>query len=110
VRIYPKAKSVLVQAACIKDRGLPGKGVDGLSIAPLRKGELAKYGYSAHGSRETRHAALKKAIDVYGALGVFRKLDAITKLTIRTAPDAHKIFKADRNWVEKTYSFKSQAK
>jgi len=105
-RVYPEAKSVLVKAKCVEDKGLPGKGgPGGETIAPLRKGELAKYGYKAQLGREARHAALKKAIDVYGPLGVFRKLDAITKLTQRTSPDAHKVFKADRDWVTKNYSF-----
>lgn len=101
-RVYPEAKSVLVKAKCVEDKGLPGKGD---TIGPLRKGELAKYGYKAQLGREARHAALKKAIDVYGPLGVFHKLDAITKLTQRTAPDAHKVFKTDREWVTINYSF-----
>jgi len=109
VRVYPSAKTVVVPAACIENRGLPGKGVPGgESIAPLRKGELAKYGYKAQLDRDERHKALKKAVAVYGALGVFRKLDAITKLTLRTAPEAHKIFKADRDWIARSYSFKNK--
>lgn len=109
IRVYPSAKTVVVPAACIQNRGLPGKGVsDGESIGPLRKGELSKYGYKAQLDRDVRHKALKKAISVYGALGVFRKLDAIAKLTLRTAPEAHKIFKADRDWVARTYSFKNK--
>jgi hypothetical protein len=108
VRVYPKANSVLVRAACIKDRGLSGKGPkSGKGIGSLRKGELSKYGYKAKESREKRHAALKKAIAVYGALGVFRKLDAIAKYTVRTAPEAHTVFAADRKWVQEHYSLKA---
>lgn len=110
VRIYPKANSVVVKAQCVKDLGLPGKGPrSGEGIAPLREGELSKYGYKdvANLNREQRRAALKKAIAVYGALGVFRKLDAIAKLTLRTAPDAHTVFAADRDWVKKNYSLKA---
>jgi hypothetical protein len=107
-RVYPKSGSILVKAACIENRGLPGKGPrTGEGIAPLRKGELAKYGYNAHKTTEARHDALKKAIAVYGALGVFRKLDAVAKLTVRTAPEAHKIFQADRDWVRKNYPLKA---
>ena len=97
VRVYPTSKTVLVEATCID-----GKAV----IGPLKEGELTKYGYSARVSREKRHLALKKAVIVYGALNVFHKLDAITKLTIRTAPDAHKIFKADIDWLRKNYTLR----
>ena len=109
VRVFPSATSVLVKAACIKNRGLSGKGPRSgtKGIGSLRKGELAKYGYRAKESREKRHAALKNAIEVYGALGVFRKLDAVAKYTIRTAPEAHTVFKADRDWVRSHYSLKA---
>lgn len=108
VRVFPKTASGLVKAACIKDRGLSGKGPrSGKGIGALRKGELSKYGYKAKESREKRHAALKKAIDEFGALGVYRKLDAIAKYTLRTAPDAHTVFQADREWVRSHYSIKA---
>jgi hypothetical protein len=109
-RVYPTASSVLVKAGCIKDKGLPGKGPrNGKGIGTLKKGELARYGYNAHKSEEERHEALKKAMKVYGPLSVYRKLDAVTKYTMRTAPDAHRIFKADRDWVFKNYPMKKMA-
>lgn len=97
VRVYPKAGSTTVKSACIKNRGLPGKGTPG--IGPLRKGELTKYGYNVKRSQAERYAALKRAAAAYGGLALFRKLDAVTKLSLRTAPEAHRIFKEDRNWV-----------
>ncbi len=110
IRVYPTARSVLVKASCIKDRGLPGKGPrTGKGIGSLKKGELSRYGYSAHNSTEERHKALTKAIQVYGPLGVFRKLDAITKYTQRTAPEAHRVFKADRAWVQKNFTLRQSA-
>ena len=104
VRVYPKASSAIVKASCVKNIGLPGKGPN--LIGPLKKGELTKYGYNAHLNRDKRHAALKKAIAAYGALDVYHKLDAITKLTLRTAPDAHKVFETDRKWVQANYTLK----
>lgn len=110
-RVYPKSGSVLVKAACIKDRGLPGKGPrEGKGIGELKRGELSRYGYNAHKTESERHSALKKAMEVYGPLGVYRKLDAITKYTVRTAPEAHKVFKSDRDWVYKNYPMKKYAK
>lgn len=99
-RAYPKSKSTIVKAACIEDRGLKGKGP--LQIAPLRRGELLKHGYTFRKSSEERHAALRKAEKEFGALGLFRKLNAVAKLSKRTAPDASRVFAADRDWVRKS--------
>lgn len=99
-RAYPKASSIIVQAACIKDRGAPGIGPQ--VIGPLRKGELKKYGYNTNSSATQRHNSLRKAAKEFGPLGVFRKLNAVAKLSKKTAPDASKVEAADRNWVKKT--------
>lgn len=110
-RVYPRSGSTLVKASCVKDRGLPGKGPrEGKGIGPLKKGELSRYGYNAHKSEVERHSALKKAMEVYGPLGVYHKLDAITKYTVRTAPEAHRVFKADRDWVYKNFPMKKNAR
>jgi hypothetical protein len=105
--VRPKANTIKVPAACIKDRGLPGKGPkEGEGIGKLRKGELIKYGYQYRLSDSLRQSALKKAIKRYGALGVYRKLDAVAKLSLRTAPDASKIFTRDRDWIKDNYALK----
>jgi hypothetical protein len=101
VRVHPKKNSTLVEATCIKDRGLPGKQVIG--IGPLRKGELIQFGYSFRLPKETRRNALKKAIKKFGPVGVYRKLDAVAKLSKRTVPDASNVFTDDRDWVRKEY-------
>jgi hypothetical protein len=107
--VRPKANTIKVPAACIKDRGLPGKGPkDGEGIGKLRKGELIKYGYQYRLSDSLRQAALKKAIKRFGALSVYRKLDAVAKLSLRTAPDASKIFSRDRNWVQENFELKDK--
>lgn len=97
-RVYPKAHSASVAPACVKNTGKGGKHIP-KSIGPLRKGELSKYGYSFRESAEKRHTALNKAIKAYGPLGVFRKLDAVYKLSENRAPHVAEIFKRDRNWV-----------
>ncbi len=98
-RAYPRASATVVQAACVKDVGLPGKGPQ--EIAPLRKGELLKYGYTYRKSDVERHEALRKAVKEFGALGVYRKLNAVAKLSVRAAPKASAIFKKDKEWVRK---------
>jgi hypothetical protein len=98
--VRPSTTSIYVPAGCIKNRGLPGKGpLEGEGIGKLRKGELIKYGYQYRLSDAKRHKALKKAVEQYGATSVFHKLDAIAKLSKRTAPNASNIFGKDRNWV-----------
>jgi hypothetical protein len=109
-RVYPTASSTIVKASCIKDRGLPGKGVPpGEEIGPLKKGELTRYGYFVRNSTEKRHRALRKAIDVYGALNVFQKINAVANLTFRlrgAAREAHRVLVADREWVKAHYVLK----
>jgi len=105
--VRPKANTITVPASCIKNRGLPGKdSSDNKGIGKLRKGELVKYGYQYRLSDSLRETALKKAVKRYGALSVYRKLDAVAKLSLRTAPDANKIFVRDRNWVRGNFEMK----
>jgi hypothetical protein len=106
-RIHPAKESVYVKPSCIKDRGLPGKVGPGEGFGALRKGELKKHGYVYERSRESRHEALKKAIGEFGALGVFRKLDVVAKLSKRTVPRAAAVFKDDRDWVRKHYKLEA---
>jgi hypothetical protein len=47
--------------------------------------------------------ALVKAIHEYSALSVYRKLDAITKLTGKTLPNASAVFGKDREWVRSKF-------
>jgi hypothetical protein len=108
-RVFPHSNQTMVNSTCIKNRGLPGKGPIGPnSIGTLRKGELIKYGYSYRLSDSMRRAALKKAIEHYSALSVYHKLDAVAKYTVRTAPDASKIFNMDKKWVAAHYELKKE--
>ena len=105
--VRPPAKSIHVSEKCIKDRGLPGKGPrEGKGIGKLRKGKLIRYGYSYHLSDGDRQNALDRAIKQYGALEVYHMLDAVAKYSVRTAPDAHIRFVADRDYVKKHYELK----
>lgn len=108
-RVYPKRSSVFVKPGCVIDRGLPGTIPPGSeqSLGPLRKGELKKYGYVYLKPQHERHEALNKAIKEFGALGVYHKLDAIAKLSMRTAPEASKVFTEDRRWLRENYKLKT---
>jgi hypothetical protein len=100
--VRPKANAVYVPSSCIKARGPAGTKVFG----KLRKGDLIKYGYQYRLADRLRHKALEKAIPVYGAINVYRKLDAVAKLSTKSAPDASKIFAQDRDWINQHYIHK----
>jgi hypothetical protein len=70
-------------------------------IGKLRKGQLL--GYHATLSLSKRHAILQKAIAKYGALSVFRKLNAIYVYNKASSPASSATFLADRNWIKATY-------
>ena len=91
----PKTGEVHIAAKCIKNRTAQGPTIFG----KLRKGDLIKYGYQYRLADRLRHGALQRAIKHFGALSVYHKLDAVAKLTKRTAPDASSIFSKDREWV-----------
>jgi hypothetical protein len=104
-----KNKRTYVAAGCIKKQGLPGaKGFHGpgSGIGPLRKGDLAKFGYDHVTTMSVvkRHAALALAVRAYGSLTVRRKLNAVYVYTRNTAPASSAIFKADRDWVKAHYA------
>ena len=101
-KVFPSSKSTIVKGKCVKSL-LKGKTRGPGRFGPLRKGELTKLGYSSRFPEEIRHKALQKAVIVYGALGVYRKLDAVAKLSARTIPTASAIYTADREWIKKTF-------
>lgn len=106
-KIHGTRRSVRVPAACIRNVGRPGKGLStgGPGIGKLREGDLSRFGYEnvTTLSAPRRHIALGRAVAEYGALSVFRKLNAVYVYTRNTAPASSRIFKADRNWVKEHY-------
>lgn len=113
MRYSKKGNHTLVPAGCVKDRGAPGapgKGTrSGPGIGLLRKGELSKYGYVnvTHVGVKQRHLALEKAIREYGPLTTWRKLNAVHVYTRNTAPESSRVFKADMDWIRRTFSLKA---
>jgi len=103
--IKPGKKSVYVKASCVKDTGNPKVKAPAPDkvVGYLRKGELKKHGYVYIHGRNERHAALKKAIEEFGPLGVYHKLDIIAKLSKYRVPKAARVFKEDRDWVRSHY-------
>jgi hypothetical protein len=88
-------KTAHIPASCVKRKSL---------IGPLRKGDLKKYGYSYKKVGEERRSALQKAVEAYGPLTTYHKLNAVAKLSENRYPAISKIFSEDRNWIHGTYS------
>ena len=103
-KVYPKARKTTVKSQCIKNIGRSRRSEKTRGrIGPLRKGELHKHGYSFKLKGADREKALRHAIKEYGPLGVYRKLNAVAKLSKTAAPRASNIFKSNRNWIVKQF-------
>jgi Family of unknown function (DUF5771) len=99
-RLLKRGTTYRVKSHCVK--GEASKAPTNI-IGPLKKGSLTDLGYSASDSSATRRASLSKAVGKYGRLSTYRKLNAVATLTKNTAPAKAAVFKADRDWVKKTY-------
>jgi hypothetical protein len=110
VRIRSGKRS-FVAAACIPDVGAPGKGLPtGVpGIGPLRSGDLSRFGYDnvVDMTQGRRQLALAMAVKAYGALTVWRKLNAVYIYTRRSSPSSSRVFKADRDWIKEHYGIKA---
>lgn len=102
-----KVKAIVVKAACVRDTGKLGKLPTPSSFGTLRQGELQRFGYSYKLPHAVRQQTLRNAISELGALNVYRKLDAVGKLTMRTNPKASTAFMADRDWIRKNFVLKA---
>jgi len=103
VRTLKNGRRITVQGHCVPSK--PGLKPGQPGIGPLVKHDLDKYGYKNVKTMPAtkRRAALDKAVAAYGALSVFRKLNAISVYTRRTAPASSRIFLQDRNYVRSKY-------
>lgn len=106
-RIRPTRGSVYVKPSCVKKSGGQTRSRPGKGFGLLRRGELKKHGYIYESSYESRHFALKKAIKEFGPLGVYRKLDAVAKLSKNRVPKASHVFKEDRDWIRRHYKLEA---
>jgi len=72
-------------------------------IGPLHKGDLTKHGYSYKLPDNDRYLALQRAIQEYGPVSTYHKLNAVAKLAVTKAPAASNVFAKDRNWIRNLY-------
>lgn len=96
-RVFPRASTIRVKATCFREDHAKNL------IKYVQKGELKKSGYSYKLSEGERKESLAKAVREYGARTIFKKLDAVAKLTKRSNPLASATLLTDRNWVRKEF-------
>ena len=72
-------------------------------IGQLHHGDLSSRGYSVKKGKTARRRALSKVVKAEGPLKTFRQLNAVAVYTKKRSKTKSKTFKADRNWIRKTY-------
>jgi hypothetical protein len=102
-------ETIRVKSACVKGSASKVKsiGYANQRIGPLRKGELQRFGYSYKLPESIRHSSLRGAIKQLGALDVYRKLDAVAKLSATANPQSSRAFATDRDWIRSHYVLKA---
>jgi hypothetical protein len=79
-------------------------------IGPLKKGRLSKFGY-VHVNELTeaqRHAAIKKAVQKFGALSVWKMINVLY-IYNKSHPKNRHIFKMDRDWIKSTFGIENRS-
>jgi hypothetical protein len=74
---------------------------------PIERAKLSRFGYSTKKSDRARHRALKKAVEEYGALSTWRKLQAQIILRKRRQRRAREIFEEDAEWLREQFKVDS---
>ena len=100
---YIRGMKIRFPAKKVRDMGARGKwsAKHGPGIGKLEEGTMM--GYTPTASKTSRHKAIRKAVKRHGALSTFRKLNALSTYTKRTAKSKSRTAKTDRNWVKKTF-------
>lgn len=108
VRYNKSGKHKLVKGSCISKRGSSNRKTV-KKIGPLRKGDLKQYGYQKITtiSLKARRRALKQAVNTYGSLSVWKKVNVLYVFFKHTNPDLSELYNKDRKWIKKTYGLKA---
>ena len=79
-------------------------------IGPLKEGRLSKFGY-VHVNELTeaqRHAAIKKAVQKFGALSVWKMINVLY-IYNKSHPKNRHLFKMDRDWIKSTFGIENRS-
>lgn len=72
-------------------------------IGPLRRSKLSQYGYSTKIAKKARTRALNKAVKNYGALSIYRSLNALAVYNKNTNPEMAAVAKEDRDMIRSRF-------
>ena len=97
-----KVKSASIGAACIEDKGKPGKGPKTLP-AISKDIELRKFGYSLKKPAQARQASLKRASKKTSTLEVERRVNLIRNYS-KSEPKNYARLSADVEFMKKEYA------
>jgi hypothetical protein len=70
-------------------------------IPPLKKGDLTKFGYHAHNLATQRKQSLIQAMQYYGPLSVFKKVNSLSVLSKNKEPKLHRKYENDKKFIHK---------
>ena len=102
--IKVRVKATPFRKGYVAERPDLGRPDIGPKLIPIvDKGSLTRYGYSIKKAAAERVKALDKAVKKYGALSVWRKLEAQVRLRKRTQPKARGIFQSDADYIKVNY-------
>jgi hypothetical protein len=111
-RIFPKTVKATVKSSCMRKKraSTASSSVSAAKCASLKRGELYKFGYQYRLATAARRDALKKAIQTYTPLGVYKRLKLASKCSKSIKPTASKIFEEDASQIRSNYAIESLIK
>ncbi len=111
-RIFPKTAQSKVKSSCMRKKRASVRSVSASvsKCASLKRGELHKFGYQYRLTPATRREALKKAIQKYTPIGVYKRLKLASKCSQDVKPAASKVFAEDASEIRSNYAIESLIK
>ncbi len=111
-RIFPKTAMSKVKSSCMRKKraSSASASVTAAQCSSLKRGDLHKYGYQYRLAPSARREALKKAIQTYTPIGVYKRLKLASKCSKDVKPAASKVFAEDASQIRSNYAIESLIK
>lgn len=108
-RIFPKTAQAKVKSSCMRKKRASSvsSSVSEAKCASLTRGELHRFGYQYRLAPSARREALKKAIQKYTPIGVYKRLKLASKCSKEVKPSASKVFADDASQIRSNYAIES---
>jgi hypothetical protein len=124
-KIYPKQKTAVVKASCIREKSEEARrrtrrrraaspatpatpsADTSAECRKLKRGEMSRYNYQYRLPASARRLAVKKAVADMGPLRTYKKLKLASKCAAGVKPVAAKVFAGDAKYIADTYAIGS---